>query len=132
MVETTCAARIDAAFRKQVQSDRRVRGAYLLVQSEKLGVDLNIAESGDGSPVHVEQPIHLASVGKLFTATLIAKLYEAGKLDFSDKIGDYLDAELMRELHVYRGHEYSTRSRSGICSCRHSASTTSSTHSGRR
>jgi len=59
------------------------------VQSERLGVDLNIAESGNGAPVHVDQPNHLASVGKLFTATLIATLFEQGKLDFTDTIGDY-------------------------------------------
>lgn len=107
MDSVTRESRIESAFRKQVQSDRRVRGAFLLVQSEKLGVNLNIAESGDGSPVHVEQPNHLASVGKLFTAVLIAKLYEAGSLKFTDAIGDYLDAELMKKLHVYRGRDYS-------------------------
>ncbi|MFW6312724.1 MAG: serine hydrolase domain-containing protein [Spirochaetota bacterium] len=107
MDASACESRIESAFRKQVQSDRRVRGAFLLVQSEKLGVDLNIAESGNGSVVSVDQPNHLASVGKLFTATLIAKLHEQGKLDFTDRIGDYLDAELMKGLHVYRGRDYS-------------------------
>ena len=105
---STCQARIENAFRKQVQSDRRVRGAFLLVQSDTLGVDLSVAESGNGSSVHVDQPNHLASVGKLFTATLIAKLYEEGKLDFTDRIGAYLDAELMKGLHVYRGRDYSS------------------------
>ncbi|MFW6313270.1 MAG: serine hydrolase domain-containing protein [Spirochaetota bacterium] len=107
MGKPTCESRIENAFRKQVQSDQRVRGAFLLVQSEKLGVDLNIAESGNGSEVSVDQPNHLASVGKLFTATLIAKLAEQGKLDFTNRIADYLDAPLMNGLHVYRGHDYS-------------------------
>jgi D-alanyl-D-alanine carboxypeptidase len=104
---SSCESRIESAFRKQVQGDPRVRAAFLRVQSDKLGVDLNIAESGTGLPVHVDQPNHLASVGKLFTATLIAKLYEEGKLDFADRIGVYLDAELMKGLHVYRGRDYS-------------------------
>lgn len=106
-MKSTCEARIEAAFRKQVKSDRRLRGAFLLVQSARVGVDLNIAESGNGSPVHPDQPNHLASVGKLFTATLIAKLQEQGKLDFTDRIGDYLDPELMTGLHHYRGRDYS-------------------------
>lgn len=106
-MESTCEARIEAAFRKQVKSDRRLRGSFLLVQSDRVGVDLNIAESGNGSPVFVDQPNHLASVGKLFTATLIAKLQEQGKLDFTDRIGDYLDPELMTGLHHYRGRDYS-------------------------
>ena len=107
MDRSTSESRIESAFRKQVQSDQRVRGAYLLVQSDKLGVDLNIAESGNGSQVHVDQPNHLASVGKLFTATLIAMLHDQGKLGFTDTIDTYLDAELMNGLHVYRGRDYS-------------------------
>ncbi|MFP4210246.1 MAG: serine hydrolase domain-containing protein [Alkalispirochaeta sp.] len=103
----TCASRIEGAFRKQVQGDRRVRRAFLLVHSKKVGVDLTVAGSGTGLPVHVEQPNHLASVGKLFTATLIAMLHEEGALRFTDRIGAYLDDELMRGLHVYRGHDYS-------------------------
>ena len=108
MDKAGCEARIKDAFTKQVQSDPKVRSAFLLVRSDKLGVDMNIAESGNGSLAHVDQPNHLASVGKLFTATLIAKLYEQGKLDFADKIGAYLDVELMKGLHVYRGHDYSS------------------------
>ncbi|MFW5795990.1 MAG: serine hydrolase domain-containing protein [Alkalispirochaeta sp.] len=100
-------SRIEGAFRKQVQGDRRVRRAFLLVHSKKVGVDLTVAGSGTGLPVHVEQPNHLASVGKLFTATLIAMLHEEGALRFTDRIGAYLDDELMRGLHVYRGHDYS-------------------------
>ncbi len=107
MDSSTCEYRIESAFKKQVQNDRNVRGAYLRVQSEKVGVDLNIAESGNGSSVHVDQPNHLASVGKLFTATLIALLSEQGKLDFTDRIGNYLDSDLMNGLHVYHGHDYS-------------------------
>lgn len=107
MDSLTRATRIEDAFVRQVQSDRRVRSAFLLVESEQQGVKVNVAASGDGSPVHVDQPNHLASVGKLFTATLVAKLYEEGKLDFTDSIGDYLDTELMKGLHVYRGRDYS-------------------------
>jgi len=104
---STCETNIENSFRKQVRGDSRLRSAFLLVQSDMLGVDLNIAETGNGSAVFVDQPNHLASVGKLFTATLIAMLYEQGKLDFEDPIGDYLDDELMKSLHVYRGRDYS-------------------------
>jgi D-alanyl-D-alanine carboxypeptidase len=70
-------------------------------------VDINIAESGNGSEVHLDQPNHLASVGKLFTATLIAMLCEQGKLEFTDRIVDYLDSDVMSGIHVYRGYDYS-------------------------
>jgi D-alanyl-D-alanine carboxypeptidase len=105
--KATCESRIEHSFRSQVRRDRRVRRAFLLVQSEKLGVDVRLGESGNGSPVHVDQPNHLASVGKLFTATLIAMLKERGELDFTDRIGAYLDADMMAGLHVYRGRDYS-------------------------
>ncbi len=68
---------------------------------------MSVAARGNDSTVHADQPNHLASVGKLFTATLIAMLYERGELDFTDRIGAYLDADLMKGLHVYRGRDYS-------------------------
>lgn len=98
---------IENAFRNAVRNDRRVKEAFLRVQSDKLGVDIHIAESGNHSSVHVDQPNHLASVGKLFTATLLAILFEQGKLDFTDRIEKYLDAGVMKDLHVYQGHDYS-------------------------
>ena len=36
--------KIESSFRNQVRNDKKVKNAYLLVHSEKLGVDLNIAE----------------------------------------------------------------------------------------
>ncbi|MFW5695441.1 MAG: serine hydrolase domain-containing protein, partial [Alkalispirochaeta sp.] len=104
---SNCQSTIETAFRKQVRGDRTVRRAFLRVSSPKVGVDLTAAESGTGEAVHEEQPNHLASVGKLFTATVIAMLHERGALSFSDRIADYLDPELMKGLHVYRGRDYS-------------------------
>lgn len=39
---------IEYSFRSVVRNDNKVRNAYLLVYSEKLGIDINIAE---GKPV---------------------------------------------------------------------------------
>lgn len=103
----TYQSRIEHAVSQQVRRDRRVRRAFLLVQSDKPGVDVRLAESGNGSPVHVDQPNHLASVGKLFTATVIAILTERGELEFTDSIGAYLDTDVTAGLHVYRGRDYS-------------------------
>ena len=103
-------AKIESSFRKQAQNDKKVKNAYLLVNSEKLDINLNIAEgSADKVKADIKQPVHLASVGKLFTATVISMLYESGKLDFDDPIRKYLDAELMNGLHVYKGEDYSGR-----------------------
>ena len=100
--------KIESSFRNQVKKDRRVRNAYLLVDSDKLGIHLNLAEGMTGeTKASPQQPNHLASVGKLFTATIISILYERGELDFEDKISKYLDSELMSQLHVYKGRDYS-------------------------
>jgi len=100
--------KIESTFRKQVLNDKKVRNAYLLVHSEKLGIDLNIAEGKTGDvQANPQQANHLASVGKLFTATVIGMLHDKGLLHFDDKIADYLDTDLMTGLHVHKGHEYS-------------------------
>lgn len=99
---------IESAFRKQVLNDRKVKNAYLLVHSEKLKIHLNIAKGKtNGFNARPRQPVHLASVGKLFTATIIGILHEKGQLSFDDKISKYLDEELMHNLHVYKGKNYS-------------------------
>ena len=100
--------KIEEMFRKQVQKAPKVKNAYLLVHSDKLGLSLNIAEGSTGElTAHPEQPNYMASVGKIFTSTLIGILYEKGKLNFEDKIADYLNDDLMHNLHVYKDKDYS-------------------------
>ena len=100
--------KIESVFRKQVLNDKKVKNAYLLVHSEKLGIDLNIAEGKTGEiQANPKQANHLASVGKLFTATVIGVLQDKDQLNFNDKIAQYLDKEMMNGLHVYKGKDYS-------------------------
>ncbi len=99
---------IESIFRQQVKRGKKLKNGYLLVNSEKLGIDINIAEGKtDGISANPKQANHLASVGKLFTATLISMLNDKGLLSFEDKIAQHLDAELMQDLHVYKGKDYS-------------------------
>ncbi|MGB7294317.1 MAG: serine hydrolase [Candidatus Aminicenantales bacterium] len=108
MDKATVPSKIETAFRNQVKKGRKVKNAYLLVHSEKLGIHLNIAEGKtDGVDAYPRQPNHLASVGKLFTAALIGILHEKGELSFDDRISKHLDDELMDGLHVYKGKDYS-------------------------
>lgn len=109
MNSQTVQASIESTFREQVQKDKRIRNAYLLVNSEKHQIHLNIAAGSTGKiPASPLQCHHMASVGKLFTATLIGILYEQGKLDFNDPIARYLDSGLVNKLHVYKGQDYSS------------------------
>lgn len=108
MTGTEAASRIEAEFRSQVQKSKNPRNAYLRVQSKSLGVDLNVAEGKSGSvEASTQQTVHLASVGKLLTSTIVSALSESGELAFSDPVSRYLDAELMSGLHVFRGNDYS-------------------------
>ena len=99
--------KIESSFRKTVQKDSKVNNAYLLVHSDKHDIHINFAEGNtDGLPANPAQPNYMASVGKLFTATIIAKLYEEDKLKFNDSITGHLDAELLAGLHIYNGKDY--------------------------
>lgn len=93
---------IEKSFIKQVQKDKNIKSAFLLVHSEKKSIHLNIAEGS----MNTNQPAYMASVGKIFTSVLISILYENGQLSFHDRIAKYLDPELVKNLHVYKGKDY--------------------------
>ena len=57
----------------------------------------------------------MASVGKLFTSTIISILYEKGELSFDDSISNYLDEELLSSLHMYKGKDYTNNIKINIC-----------------
>ncbi len=100
-------APIENAFKEQVKKDPKVKNAYLLVHSKSAGIHINLAKGVTGNmPAHPEQPNYMASVGKLFTATLIGILFEEEKLSYNDSITAYLDEELTKNLHVYKGKNY--------------------------
>lgn len=64
------------------------------------------AGSLDGYPITDEQPFHVASVGKAFTATLIGCLLDDGAIFLNDKITNYLEDELLDGLFVVGGKDY--------------------------
>lgn len=100
--------KIEYMFRQIVKNDKRLQNSYLLVNSKKLGINLNIAEGKTGDiSANTLQASHMASVGKLFTATLIGILHDKGVLCYNEKIINYLDNEIMQGLHVYKGVDYS-------------------------
>jgi D-alanyl-D-alanine carboxypeptidase len=61
----------------------------------------------DGAEVSETNPFHTASIGKMFTATLIMKLAEEGKLHLDDHISAHLPTEVVGGLHIFEGEDYS-------------------------
>ncbi|MGP4071183.1 serine hydrolase domain-containing protein [Piscibacillus sp. B03] len=93
-----------------VQTDSMIHNAYLLVHSEKNEIHWNMA-SGTTNQVKAlaDQRYHTASIGKMFTAVIIVKLAEQGKINYEDRIVDYLSEDICRGLHVCKGTDYSNR-----------------------
>ena len=103
---------IEKLFKNTVQKDHKIHNAYLLVHSNKLGVHLNIAEGiTNNLPANENQPYYIASVGKLFTSVLMGVLVEQGKLSYEDLITSYLDEDLLHNLHVFKGTDYTNQIR---------------------
>jgi D-alanyl-D-alanine carboxypeptidase len=112
MTNQIAAQKITENFKRLVSSDPKIHNAYLLVHSDRSGLHLSLAEGmtetkeGERIPAHPEQPVFMASVGKLYTAVLVGILVEQEKLSFDDFISNHLDPELLESLHVYRGVDY--------------------------
>ena len=68
-----------------------------------------LGESADGTPLRADAPIFIASIDKLFNATIAMKLSEQGRLDIDASILAYLSPDLTRGLHRLGGVDYSER-----------------------
>lgn len=98
---------LEKRFKKVIQKDKNIQNAYMLIHSEKQGIHVNIAEGSTGSiPAHSKQPYFIASIDKLFISVLIGSLEEQGKLSYEDTIATYFDSELLNNLHIYKGKDY--------------------------
>ncbi len=95
--------KIEDRFRKLVSKDRDVHIAHLLVHSGNKDIHLKLAHGDKGVYAHPDQPQFTASVGKMFTSTIIAMLEEEGVLGYDDPVTDFLDEDIARSLHVRDG-----------------------------
>ncbi|MEH7435858.1 serine hydrolase domain-containing protein [Neobacillus drentensis] len=99
---------IEKKLAKTVDTDAKVDHAYLLVHSDSLNLHMNVARGKTGDvPANPEQPFHTASIGKTFTAVLVAMLVEKGEICYDDRVAKFLPAELVQGLHIYKGTNYS-------------------------
>src|SRR5690625_4141571 len=95
---------VERLFKKRVERDPKIHNAYLRIHSEKYGIDIDLAAGKEA--VNPQQPYYIASVSKLFTSVLFGQLVEQGLCNYDDKILQYLEKDLLKNLHIYKGKDY--------------------------
>ncbi len=96
-------------FKKASKTSKDYSGVQARIYSPKLGLDWSFAEgtSKRGDSLRMDQPFHVASVGKLFTATIIYQLMEEGKIKLDEPIVNVIDKECLGNLFIYSSVDYS-------------------------
>lgn len=99
--------RLERLLLQQVNKNNTVSGALLHVESgQKKFSYTHATGEAYGQPMKVNQPFHVASIGKTFTATLIAMLVDEKRFSFDDPVVNYLSADLLKGLFVFKGVDY--------------------------
>lgn len=95
----------------EVLADFAVHSASWAVYSPSKNIDWTFAggQFSSGEKVSDANPFYTASIGKTFTATAVAILYEQGRLNLTDKIVRHLPPQITNGLHVYEGRDYSNK-----------------------
>ncbi|CAI8899177.1 hypothetical protein EMIT07CA2_30455 [Brevibacillus sp. IT-7CA2] len=98
---------IESNLKAKVASDRQLHNVYLLIHSDKLDIHWPIAAGNTaGGTANPNQLYHTASVGKAFTAVIVSILAEKGLVTFDDPIANYLPTEIRKDLHFWKGKDY--------------------------
>lgn len=87
----------------QATIKRNIFGAVIYISSEDNSIDL-ISASGN---ITLEDPYYIASINKLFLSSIVLRLYAEDLIHINHKISDFISEELISELHVHNGQEYS-------------------------
>lgn len=66
-----------------------------------------IANQDSQTPMIKYTPISIASITKLYTATVIMRLYEEQKISLDDPMSKYLPEKYIKGIHEYKGKDYS-------------------------
>lgn len=97
-------------FKKAGNPGEDFSGVQVLVYSESYGIDEQFAygqaSHAQNLGLEANQPFHIASIGKLFTATLIQMLADENQINLTDPISNYLSPTVLSSLFVYEGTDY--------------------------
>jgi D-alanyl-D-alanine carboxypeptidase len=94
-----------------VEKDKSVRNCVLSVMKGDGSLSWSdaagIAQQEGQVPMTKDTPIYIASITKLYTATVIMHLHEKGALSLEDPMSKYLPERLIQGIHIYNGKDYS-------------------------
>ena len=83
-----------------MKTDPRPIKSTGLTTFETLGVSYEYPPDGK------DVPFHIASIGKVFTATLVCMLAERGAVSLDDPIVDYMPESSLENLFVFEEKDY--------------------------
>jgi D-alanyl-D-alanine carboxypeptidase len=107
LAKAEAVVQIQKIIENGLNAKKSVYSVLVLVDAPQKEIDLKYAVgTSKGVPVQTDQPFHVASVGKLFTATLIGHLVDEGKLQLDDPINLFLEKPMLDKLFVYQGVDY--------------------------
>ncbi len=92
-------------FKTELEKDN-INSGILHVYSKSRGINLQIAKSKVDT-INNNSPFYTASVTKMLTAAAIGILKDEYKLNFNDKVAQYLPEALLRDLHLFDGKDHS-------------------------
>lgn len=81
-------------------------------QQNIFGTVLSISKGSDSLTISAgnltgQSQYFIASVTKLFITAIVMRLRQDEKLGLDDNISAYLPTDILKELHIYKGHDYS-------------------------
>ena len=100
-------------FNKAAKSGKAFSGIQVLIKSDANHIDEQFA-FGQSSynadkMLGANQPFHIASIGKIITATLVMMLSEEDRLKLADPISNYIEEEQLASLFVFNGIDYANQ-----------------------
>ena len=105
--------KLDYLVTELVEKDSSIRNCVLSVLKNDSSYfwsgAAGIVSQENQLPMTKETQIYIASITKLYTATVIMKLYENGIISLDDPISKYLPEELYQGIHIYKGIDYSNK-----------------------
>ena len=98
---------IQKLLEREIVRNSELAGGIILVHAAGQGFrEIFTAGRSGGMPVASDQPFHIASIGKTFTAVLTGMAADERRLTLDDPVADYLPAEILQGLFVIDGTDY--------------------------